>query len=155
MIANTFIWCLIIMLAILFLASVLQLGDHFLLHLIDIGLLLFQPLACCLNVFLQKEELLKIEIAILGLSFKVFLLFRGAFSPSFNFACHFLLSLLLLGVIISIFGTISLLLEHLVDHILDITWRRVIFNLSPLLHDCVFEFDSQLVFAQGFLVQLI
>jgi len=57
-IARFFIGCIIF--STFFLATVLQLGDHFLFHLVDVGLLFFEALACLLNVFLQKLELLDV-----------------------------------------------------------------------------------------------
>ncbi len=143
--ARFFVRCII--LSAFFLATILQLGDHFLFHLVDVGLLLFEALACLLNVFLQKLELLDIEVAIFSLRLKVLLLLRGTLSPSFEFGNQSFLCLLLLGVVAAILGTITLLFQHLVNHILDVSRRGVIFDFSPLLHNSVFEFDSKLVLA--------
>ncbi len=60
--------------------------------------------------------------------------------------------MLLFGVVVTVLRTITLFLEHLVDHILDVSGSSLLFDLGPLLHDCVFKLDSQLVLAQGLIV---
>ncbi len=144
-IARFFIGCII--LSAFFLATVLQLGDHFLFHLVDVGLLLFEALACLFNVFLQKLELLDVEVAIFSLGLKVLLLFGGSLSSPLEFGNQSLLCLFLLGIVTTILSTVTLLFQHLVNHILDVSRCGIIFDLSPLLHNSVFEFDSKLVFA--------
>ena len=132
---------------LLFFATVFKLGDHFLFHLVDVGLLLFQTLAGHLDVLLQEHELIQIQVAVLGLLLQHLLLFNGSRLSTFDLFGKFFFGSLLLLVVATVFGAVTFLLEHLVDHVLDVARRCVVFNLGPLLHDSVLELNTELVLA--------
>ena len=136
------------------LATIIKLLDHLLLHRINVYLLLLQALPCFFDILVQVEELLFVEVAILGVVLQPLVLGLCALFPSLKFGLHVFLGLLLIQEVRSIFLSCALLLQHLIDHVGDVTRLVLLLNDCPLLHDGILQLDSQLVLAQELFVIL-
>ena len=132
----------------------LQMIDHLLLHHVNVVLLLTQTLARHIDVILQELELVFIDVAVLALPLQLLELGYFANLALLHFLLQFLLLVLLLLIVYAIFRATTLLLEHLVDHVLQGALRCRLFNLRPVLHDSILEFDTKLVLSQGLLIRL-
>ena len=117
-------------------------------------MLLFQAFACFFYVLIQVQELLFVQVTILGIVFQPLVLGFCSLFPFLKLGLHIFLSLLLIQEIRSIFLSCALLLEHLIDHVRDVTRLVLLLNDGPLLHDGILQLDSQLVLAQELFVIL-
>ena len=111
-------------------------------------MLFFQAFACFFNVLIQIKELLFVQVTILGIVFQPLVLGICSLFPSLELGLHIFLCLLLIQEIRSIFLSCALLLEHLIDHVGDVTRLVLLLHDGPLLHDGVLQFDSQLILSQ-------
>ena len=140
----------------LLLPPCLQCVYHLLLHHVYVALLVFERNVGRLDHFFHELELLLVQVALFRLMLKILLFPYGSLFASL--ALHLSIFLLFLGIfdsltITSFAGSFSL--EHIIDHILQIARLGLLLDFCPVLHDRVFELDTQLVLPQGFQVILI
>ena len=116
--------------------------------------MLLQSAVSCFDHLLHELELLLAQVALLGLALQL-----RVFPLSAVFALGLTLSpcLFFLFLILDILGIAvagSFTLEHVVDHALDVARLRFFLDLRPVLHDRVFEFDTELVLSHRLSVPL-
>ena len=95
------------------LAAVFKLSNHLLFHLVNVELLLFETLGSQINVLLQVHELFHVQVAV----FRLLVELRFSILHAFPAGLKLLLQPFpLLYFIIRVIGSITLLLEHGVNH---------------------------------------
>ena len=133
---------------LLLLAPRLQRVYHFLLHGVDVALLLLQSAISCFDHPLHELELLLAQVALLGLALQLRVFPLSALFALGQPRSPGLFLLLCVNDILATAIAGSFALEHVVDHALDVARLRLLLDLRPVLHDRVFEFDAELVPSQ-------
>ena len=59
---------------------------------------------------------------------------------------------MLLHIVDTLLITGSLPLEHIVNHVLDVSRSGLFFDFGLVLHDSVFELHTQLIFSKSFFI---
>ena len=97
-------------------------------------------------------ELVNVQVAFFRLFLELGLLLLGALLSPFHLVRQIFLLLLLLHVVNAVLVTGPLPFEHLVDHVLDITGRGLLFDLGPVLHNGILKLHAQFILLQCALV---
>ena len=121
----------------------LQRLDHLLLHHVDSALLLFKCVVRMLVHLRHELVLLDVQVAVFGLLSKADAIVLAALSTPLQLLL--LLLLVFFFAAISVSTIVTLALEHVVDHSLDISRLSLLLDLRPILHDRILEFDSLFV----------
>lgn len=132
------------------LPTIVELGDHLLLHDVDQALLLFQSLSSHVDVLLQELVLADGQVAVLALRLKKLPLRNRSFLPLLHLLFEFVFLGALIRIVCPILLVLILLLDDRVDHVLDATLRLVLLDFRPLHHDGVLELNAELILPQRF-----
>ena len=102
-----------------------------------------------LYLFVEEIKLLNIQVTILTLSLHLLLKVLLTLPLPLSLLLLLLLHLRLVALVLCL---VSLLLHHLVDHVIETGLVVVLLDSGPDLHDCVFEVNLGLVPSEVLLV---
>ena len=125
---------------------------HLCLHDVDEVLLLTQSFSCHIDIILQELELLLADVAVLAFALQLLFLLLLSLLLLLHLCFEFLLLVLLLLIVKSIFLRCTLAFEHLINHVLKRANCRLFLLNGPVLHDCIFELDAELILPQRLII---